>query len=79
MNDSSFIRVLYSNKCFILNGIYITVNIIKYELNPPLTNKTNQTNITILYVATISRYKNWLNQARNLSNFQEVIQQNGNP
>ena len=29
MSDSSFIRILYSNKDFILNGIYIKINIIK--------------------------------------------------
>ena len=27
MNDSSFIRILYSNKNFIINGIYIRINI----------------------------------------------------
>jgi hypothetical protein len=27
MNDSSFIRIIYSNKDFLLNGIYIKINI----------------------------------------------------
>lgn len=29
MNDSNFIRIIYSNKDFILNGIYIKININK--------------------------------------------------
>ena len=29
MNDSNFIRILYSNSYFVLNGIYIKINLIK--------------------------------------------------
>ena len=29
MNDSSFIRILYSNKDFVLNGIFIKIDIVK--------------------------------------------------
>jgi hypothetical protein len=28
MNDSSFIRIIYSNKDFLLNGIYLKINIL---------------------------------------------------
>jgi hypothetical protein len=42
MNDSSFIRIIYSNKDFILNGIYI-----KFLINKDLYN-TNKNNIDIL-------------------------------
>ena len=39
MNDSSFIRIIYSNSDIVLNGIYIKLNIYKDELNKISTNE----------------------------------------
>ena len=39
MNDSSFIRIIYSNRDIVLNGIYIKLNIDKDELNKISTNE----------------------------------------
>jgi hypothetical protein len=52
MNDSSFIRLIYSNKTFTLNGIYIKI-IINKEFNltnivEPYTNSTNLQLITTI-------------------------------
>ena len=52
MNDSSFIRLIYSNKTFTLNGIYIKI-IINKEFNlknliEPYTNSTNLALITVI-------------------------------
>ena len=56
MNDSNFIRIIYSNKDFILNGIYIKININKDILqrknftsliqDNTTNNNTNNTNNT---------------------------------
>jgi len=55
INDSSFIRILYSNKDFTLNGIYIKIDFIK-TIN---SNKflENSNNLTILkYIENIEKY-----------------------
>ena len=39
MNNSSFIRIIYSNSDIILNGIYIKLNIDKSELNKIFSNE----------------------------------------
>ena len=55
INDSSFIRILYSNKDFTLNGIYIKVDFIK-SIN---YNKffENSNNLTIIkYIENLETY-----------------------
>ena len=52
MNDSSFIRILYSNQDFILNGIYLKIDIVK---DTELSNNSNNSKY-ILYIDKLEKY-----------------------
>ena len=54
MNDSSFIRILYSNKDFILNGIYIKIDIYKEQKYKEIEN-INNINI-IAFITELEKY-----------------------
>ena len=59
MNDSNFIRIIYSNKDFVLNGIYIKIDINKDLLQKrSLLNKLpdNNNDIIIKYIEDLEQY-----------------------
>ena len=52
MDDSSFIRIVYSNEDFILNGIYIKIDIDRNIYSKRPSNKNEQ---TLVFVDSIER------------------------
>ena len=48
MNDSSFIRIIYSNNDIILNGIYIKIDVLKNVKNTDLLDEVDKLEKTIL-------------------------------
>jgi hypothetical protein len=52
MNDSNFIRIIYSNKDLILNGIHIKINIYK-EINQ--IKSDNYNNETLIFIQDLEK------------------------
>ncbi len=58
MNDSSFIRIIYSNSDIILNGIYIKIDVYKDNNNIELLDQVDNLEKTILNQYTIDKLQN---------------------
>lgn len=50
MDESSFIRILYSNSDLILNGIYIKIDVDKNIYSKRPTKSTNKNDVTLAFV-----------------------------
>ena len=57
MNDSSFIRILYSNKDFVLNGIFIKLDIVK---DTHLSNVSNNISNNIKIIKYINKLEKFI-------------------
>ena len=67
INDSNFIRIIYSTKDFILNGIYIKININKdilqknYPINNEFDKNLNENNIIFQFIETLEKHIHYRN------------------